>query len=123
MSNAFLAEFDAIAHGMFADAGTADLGEYRATAAAAPFAQPVAVMVDRARGEQGFQQQGSYVDVTVRVIKQPGLVLAKGGLLDIGAGLDAERFELRALVEEDESAAVWSVVKPRPVPVPEPDAP
>jgi hypothetical protein len=115
MSNAFLAEFDAIAHEAFADAGIADTAIYRASAVATPFALPVSVMVDRARAEQGFQQQGSYADVTVRVIKQAGLVLAKGGLLDIGA----ERFELRAVVEEDESAALWSVVKPRPVPEPE----
>jgi len=122
MSNAFLAEFDAIAHGMFADAGTADLGEYRATAAAAPFAQPVAVMVDRARDTQGFNQRGSYTDDTVRVIKQAGLVLAVGGLLDI----TGERFELRAVVEEDESAALWSAVSRGPVPpppAPEPVAP
>jgi hypothetical protein len=115
MSNAFLAEFDGVAHALYADAGIADTAAYRATAAAAPFALPVSVMVDRARAEQGFQQQGSYADVTVRVIKQAGLVLSKGGLLDIGA----ERFELRAIVEEDESAALWAVVKPRPVPEPE----
>lgn len=115
MSNAWLADFDAIAHSAFADAGIADTAIYRATAAAAPFALPVQCMVDRARDTQGLNQQGSYTDVTVRVIKQAGLVLAKGGLLDIGS----ERFELRAILEEDESAVVWSVVKPRPVPEPE----
>ena len=112
MSNAFLAEFDAVASSLFADVGIADTATYRATAAAAPFGQPVACMVDRARAEQGFNQRGSYTDDTVRVIKQAGLVLAKGGLLDIGG----ERFELRAIVEEDESAVLWSVVKPVPVP-------
>lgn len=115
MSNAWLADFDAIAHSAFADAGIADAGTYRATAVAAPFAQPVQCMVDRARATQGFNERGSYTDDTLRVIKQAGLVLAKGGLLDIGS----ERFELRAILEEDESAVLWSVVKPRPVPEPE----
>lgn len=114
MSNAWLAEFDAAAHAAFADAGIADTAVYRASAEAAPFAQPVQCMVDRTRATQGFNQQGSYTDDTVRVIKQPGLVLAKGGLLDVAG----ERFELRAILEEDESAVVWSVVKPRPVPDP-----
>lgn len=115
MSNAFLAEFDAIAHDAFADAGIADTATYRATAAASPFAHPVRCILDRARATQGFNERGSYTEDTVRVIKKAGLVLAKGGLLDIGS----ERFELRAILEEDESAVLWSVVKPRPVPEPE----
>lgn len=120
MSNAWLADFDAIAHSAFADAGMADTATYRATAAAAPFALPVQCMVDRARATQGFNERGSYTEDTVRVIKQAGLVLAIGGLIDI----TGERFELRAVIEEDEGAALWAVVSRGPVPPPpEPEAP
>jgi len=116
MSNAFVAEFDAIAHEAFADGGIADLGEYRATALAAPFAQPIRCMVDRGSAQQGFGQQGSYSDVTVRLILQPGFVPAVGGLIDI----TGERFELRAIVDEDESAVLFAVVSKGPVPAPAP---
>jgi hypothetical protein len=118
MSNARLATLDARLHRAFAARGIADVGEYRASALAAPFAQPIRCMVDRGSAQQGFGQQGSYSDVTVRLILQPGFVPAVGGLIDI----TGERFELRAIVEEDESAMQFAVVSKGPVPEPE-DAP
>jgi hypothetical protein len=106
MSNAFNAYFDDITHGMFSDADIADVGHYRASALAVPFAQPIRCMVNRGSAQQGFGQQGSYADVTVRLILQPGFVPAVGGLIDI----TGERFELRAIVDEDESAVQFAVV-------------
>ena len=113
MSNAFLAELDAIAHSMFADAGAADLGEYRVTAMAAPFASPIRCMVDRSAQQFGTQQQAGTVEVVITLIREPGLRFAVGGLIDI----NGERFRLSRPTElDDESAQQWAVVSLGAVP-------
>ena len=116
-----IAVLDAVMHAQFADAGMADFGEYRASAMSAPFGQQVLCFIDRSSNNQGFEGQGSYADITVRLIKQAGLAPAAGGLIDI----TGERFELRAIVEgrDDESAVTWAVVSRGPVPVPAPAPP
>lgn len=113
MSNAWLADFDAIAHSAFADAGIADTGTYRATAVAAPFAQPIRCMVDRSAQQFGTQQQAGTGEVLITLIREPGLRFAAGGLIDIAG----ERFRLSRPTDlDDESAQQWAVVSLGAVP-------
>jgi hypothetical protein len=113
MSNAWLAEFDDVAHGLMADIGIADTGTYRTSAVAVPFAAPIRCMVDRSAQQFGTQQQGGGVEVLVTLIREPGLRFAAGALIDIAG----ERFRLSRPTDlDDESAQQWAVVSLGAVP-------
>lgn len=98
MSNSFLAEFDEIAHGAFADVGQADAGLYTLAPAAGIACR---VFIDRAPVIQGE------VADTYASVPEASIMLAdipnpeQGAILTVGT----ESWQLESEVRRDESIA------------------
>jgi hypothetical protein len=102
MSNAFLADFDAIAHSAFADAGIADTGTYTGIApGATPI--PVRVMVDDDVAQVGELSRlpGTWARITL--LRADVAAPARGARVVVGA----QTFELEQMIRQDTGSTEW----------------
>lgn len=102
MSNAFLAEFDAIAHSMFADAGTADTGTYNAMTDGA------ADVPARVRVDEGQQLVGDFARVpgktaSITLLRADVPSPARGARVTVGSVV----WELDTSISQDTGSTVW----------------
>ena len=105
--NAFLAEFDALAHGAFADAGMADLADYEPPAGGRSLAGTRRVFVDHSGQSLGEWDQVRAARTEVGVLLADGAVEA-GGTLTLGSST----WTLQRIAERDgaDGSLQWWVV-------------
>lgn len=102
MTNAWLADFDAIAHEALAGAGIADTATYTGiTVGAAPI--PVRVMVDEDVAQVGDLSRlpGSWARITL--LRADVAVPARGARVAVGG----RTFELEQMTDQDTGRTVW----------------
>lgn len=102
MTNPWLADFDAVAHSAFADAGLADTGIYTGIAPeAAPV--PVRVMVDDDVAQVGELSRlpGTWARITL--LRSDVAVPARGARVVVGA----QTFELEQMIRQDAGSTEW----------------
>ncbi len=116
MSNRFLADCDAVAHSLFADAGIADTGTYNAMTAGAVDV-PARVMVDEAQqlvGDFG-RVPGKTASITLLRADVPSP--ASGARVTVqtfdasGAVVGSETWELDRPIQQDTGSTVWEAAR------------
>lgn len=101
---AFLANFDAMSHAAFADAGMADAGRYYANASDTD-GQLVKVFIDRDTQSMGLNDQAQAGRVEVSYVLASGLQLSQGGRLVV----DGDVYVNAKPVSDDGSLSRWLV--------------
>lgn len=101
---AFMADFDALSHGAFADAGIADVGVYTPPGVDAVPVLGVRVMVDRAVQDAGDFRQVNVGRVEVSYWLADVTPVAKGVLV-----VDGDTFINDSEIDNDGSLSRWVV--------------
>ncbi|MBN8740731.1 MAG: hypothetical protein BGP24_14625 [Lysobacterales bacterium 69-70] len=111
MTNAFLAEFDALAREAFADAGMADRAEYRASPSATPVPDCI-VLVDRGMQDVGDAATVKNPLITITAFRDQigSAPVVNQASFEIGV----ERFVVVGIADNSDESRHVCVVRPQP---------